>query len=63
VWLRDDGGDYELSPGLFDGAACFPLVHEVYADCAHRFAAFAGDHARITRAEYESENPHLEAPQ
>ncbi|MBV0892145.1 GFA family protein [Paracoccus sp. Z118] len=59
LWMRDNGGDYELSPGLFDGAAAFPLVREVYADQAHRFAAFEGDHPRITRAEYEQEHPHV----
>lgn len=61
LWLRDDGGDFELSPGLFDAARAFPLVREVYADCAHRFATFAGDHPRITRAEYESQQLHVEA--
>ena len=61
LWLRDDGADYELSPGLFDDAARFPLIREVYADCAHRFASFSGDHPRITRAEYESHQPHVEA--
>lgn len=37
LWMRDRGGDYELSPGLFDEARPFPLVREVYADRA--FAA------------------------
>ncbi|MCQ0969032.1 GFA family protein (plasmid) [Paracoccus sp. TK19116] len=63
LWLRDDGGDYELSPALFDDAATFPLVREVYADCAMRFATLAGDHPRIERTEYESQNPHVEASQ
>lgn len=61
LWLRDDGGDYELSPGLFDDAASFPLVREVYADRAQSFATLAGDHPRISRDEYESQNPHVEA--
>ncbi|MDO5371557.1 GFA family protein [Paracoccus sp. (in: a-proteobacteria)] len=60
LWMRDTGGDYELSPGLFDGAADFPLVREVYADRAHRFAALKGDHPRITRADYEQNHPHVE---
>lgn len=60
LWMRDHGRDYELSPGLFDAAADFPLVREVYADRAHRFAAFSGDHPRITRADYEPNHPHLE---
>lgn len=60
LWMRDHGRDYELSPGLFDAAADFPLVREVYADRAHRFAAFSGDHPRITRADYERNHPHLE---
>lgn len=60
LWMRDRDGDYELSPGLFDVAADFPLVREVYADQAHRFAALSGDHPRITRAEYEQTHPHVE---
>lgn len=60
LWMRDTGGAYELSPGLFEDAAGFPLTREVYADRAHRFAALSGDHPRITRAEYERNHPHLE---
>lgn len=63
LWLRDDGGDYELSPGLFDAAGQFPLIREVYADCAQRFATLAGDHPRISRADYESHQLHVEAEQ
>ncbi|WP_299357910.1 GFA family protein [uncultured Paracoccus sp.] len=60
LWLRDDGGPYELSPGLFEIAAAFPLIREVYADCAQRWAGLAGDHPRITREAYETDNPHQE---
>ncbi len=60
LWLRDDDGDYELSPGLFEAAGRFPLIREVYADCAQRFARLAGDHPRISRAEYESHHKHVE---
>lgn len=41
-------------------AAAFPLLREVYADRAHRFAALSGDHPRITRAGYEQTHPHVE---
>ena len=44
----------------FVDAAAFPLTREVYADCAQRWAGLAGDHPRITRAEYEHDNPHQE---
>ena len=57
LWIRDDGRQYELMPGLFDGAAGFPLVGEVYADRAFACATFAGDHPRGTAAEYEAANP------
>lgn len=60
LWFKDDGGDYDLSPGLFPDAASFPLVREVYADCAQRFATLAGDRTRVSRAEYESRKLHEE---
>lgn len=62
LWFRDHGEDtpYELPPGLFDGAADFPLVREVYADRAMTCCRFAGDHPRLTAAEYEANNPFVE---
>lgn len=64
LWFRGtaDGPErevYELAPGLFDGAKDLPLTREVYADRAFRACRFTGDHARISRAEYEAEHPFL----
>ena len=66
LWLRDtDSSDavYELMPGLFDGAAEFPLISEIYTDRAPAYAPLAGDHRRKTRAEYEAKNRHIEGDQ
>ena len=60
LWFRDDGGDYELVPGLFEEAAGFPLSREVYADRAFAAVPLAGDHARVSRADYESSHPFVE---
>lgn len=60
LWFRDIGKDYELSPGLFEVASDFPLTREVYADQAMRACRFAGDHQRVTRAEYEQRNLFVE---
>lgn len=63
LWLRDtDKKDapYELMPRLFDGAAEFPLISEIYTDRAPAYAPLAGDHRRKTRAEYEAKNRHIE---
>lgn len=64
LWFREihaDGrpGDYELMPGLFEATADWPLESETYAD--RRFACLdlAGDHPRITRADYEAANPFI----
>ncbi len=54
LWIRDDASGYDLSPGLFDDAAGFPLVREIYVDRAFASARFAGGHARATAAEYEA---------
>jgi hypothetical protein len=59
LWIRDDGGDYELMPGLFAGAAGFPLVREVYADRAFAGVTLAGSHERVRRAAYEAANAHV----
>jgi hypothetical protein len=56
LWLRNDGADYELMPGLFDAAASLPLTSEIYVDRALKALSLAGDHPRRTRAEYEAEN-------
>jgi len=60
LWIRDDGKQYELMPGLFDAARDFPLAGEVYADRAFASARFAGDHPRGSAAEYEATRPHVE---
>lgn len=59
LWLKDDTGGYEFVPGLFPGARDFPLVREVYADCAYASARFAGDHPRVTKADYEQTHSHV----
>ena len=61
LWLRDDGRGYELVPGLFDDAAGMPLAREVYADRAFACARLAGDHPRVSRADYERSHPFVEA--
>lgn len=60
LWIRDDDADYELLPGLFDAAASVPLVREVYADRAFACVPLAGGHPRVTRADYERDNPFVE---
>lgn len=61
LWMRNgDAGSYELHPGLFPGAAGFPLVSEIYTDKAPAYACLSGEHRRATQAEYEAKNPHVE---
>ncbi len=57
IWLRDDGGEYEFMPGLFEAAADYPLISEAYADQAMASVPLAGAHKRTTRAEYEASYP------
>ena len=61
LWLRDTSGAnarfIELVPGLFDNAGGASLVREVYADKCPTGYAFRGDHNRITKADYEKNNP------
>ncbi|MGZ9809510.1 GFA family protein [Pseudoroseicyclus sp. H15] len=65
LWLRDTKGEnlgtYELCPGLFENAGGARLSREVYADRCPEGYAFAGDHPRITRAEYEARSPSVES--
>lgn len=58
LWIRDDGGPYDLLPGTFDGAHDMPLSHEVYADRAFACVPLAGAHARVTKEAYERDHPH-----
>ena len=64
LWLRDTadryGSGYEMAPGLFAGAADFPLISEIYCDRAPAYAALAGEHPRKTRADYEQNNLHIQ---
>nr|WP_268821683.1 GFA family protein [Octadecabacter dasysiphoniae] len=64
LWLRDTKGTYasayELMPGLFADAAAFPLISEIYHDRAPAYVTLAGDHRRMTRADYEQKNLHIE---
>ena len=60
LWIRDDGADYELMPGLFDRAADLPLTREVYADRAFACVRLQGRHARVSAAEYEVSHPFVE---
>lgn len=62
LWLRDkaEGAVYELMPALFPEAATFPLISEIYTDCAPAYVPLTGDHRRATKAEFESKNPHVE---
>lgn len=57
LWLRDEGASYEFMPGLFPGAAGFPLVSEIYIDHALAAVSLSGDHRTVTRADYEAEHP------
>ena len=60
LWIRNDGSDYDLMPGLFAAADGLPLVREVYADRAASYARFAADHPRVTAAVYEETHPFVE---
>lgn len=60
LWLRDDDGPYEFTPGLFEAARDVPLSREVYADRAFACVRLSGDHTRVTRADYESRNLFVE---
>ncbi|MDJ0630425.1 MAG: GFA family protein [Rhodobacter sp.] len=57
LWIRDDGGPYDLVPGIFEEARDLPLVREVYADRAFACAPLAGGHTRVTKDTYERSHP------
>ncbi|MGR3761168.1 GFA family protein [Roseobacteraceae bacterium NS-SX3] len=63
VWFRyvegRDAGYVELCPGLFDNAAGARLTRVVYADRAPDGFSLAGDFERVSQAQYEAGNPHL----
>ncbi len=62
LWMRNhaEGASYELMPGLFRGAAGFPLRSEIYVDQAPAHVRLAGDHPRLTAAEYAARNATVE---
>lgn len=62
LWMRNTQpeDDYEFMPGLFEGAAKFPLISEIYKDHAPAYVPLSGDHKRATGAEYESKNLFVE---
>ncbi len=59
LWMRDDDGDYDLVPAIFDAASDWPLDHEIYADHALASARLAGDHPRGSASDYEAANRHV----
>ena len=66
LWLRNTDpadAEYELMPALFPAARDFPLISEVYSDRAPAYARLTGDHRRVTRADYEANQPHIEGDQ
>ena len=58
IWFRyvdgPDKGFFELAPGLFENAGNAKLTREVYADACPEGYALAGDHQRVTKADYEA---------
>jgi hypothetical protein len=61
LWIRNTAPDsaYEFMPGPFPAAAEFPLISEIYVDCAPAYGRMAGDHYTATRATWEAENEHV----
>ena len=59
LWFRDDGEDYEVNPGLFEETRDWPLDRVVYADREPRHGRLAGDHKRVSKAEYEARWKHV----
>jgi hypothetical protein len=65
LWWQDTRRaepSYDLAPGLFEAAHSFPLTRELYADEAMGCLHLTGEHARITRADYEATHPGTEEP-
>ena len=63
LWMRDtDRADrgYDMMPGPFARARDWPVRSEIYADRAMACAALAGDHERLSAADYETTHPHIE---
>lgn len=60
LWMRSHGKAYEFQVGLFDAARDYPLISEIYSDCAFASVSLAGEHRRATLAEYEAKHPIVE---
>ena len=60
LWFKDFDGPHEFQVGLFDDAKDYPLISEIYTDCAFAAVTLAGDHKRATAAEYEANNRTVE---
>ena len=60
LWLRDIDGQHEFQVGLFDPAKDYPLISEIYTDCAFASVPLAGDHMRETQVEWEAKNRTVE---
>lgn len=64
LWFRytsaRDAGYFELAPGLFENAGGARLTRVVYADCAPDGYGLAGDALRVSKAQYEAENPFVD---
>ena len=63
LWMRDttdSRANLDLMPGLFDAARDWPLRSEIYVDQALAAIRLGGDHRRLTGAEYEKTNPHVD---
>jgi hypothetical protein len=58
LWFRIDGEAHELSPGLFEEGAGWPLAREVYADRAGALS-LAAPGERVSAAEYERGHAHV----
>lgn len=56
----EGAGTLELVPGLFENAGGARLTREVYADCCPEGYALAGDHDRVSKADYEAANAFVE---
>lgn len=52
--LREDDADYILSAGTLDDMTGLTLTQEIYMDTKPDGYAFAGDHPRLTGAEFEA---------
>jgi hypothetical protein len=57
LWYRstgDDAASYIISAGTLDDPSGMVLSKEIYVDCKPDGYAFAGDHPRLTGAEFEA---------